>query len=312
MKILIVCSGNAPGFDFKIHQAFIYEQIESICKLNQYISYECFFVQGKGIAGYYKNLSLLKKKISAFNPDIVHAHGGHIGLLCALQRKTPVVVTYHGSDINIRSNRLISLIASMLCTSNIFVSQQLERKMPVKLKNTFVIPCGVDLEVFFEVDKMTSKTNSGIAQNIDYVLFSSSFDNSIKNSPLAFKGMIGIENMDLKEIKNCSRQQVNFLLNGAELLLLTSFSEGSPQIIKEAMACNCPIVATNVGDIKEVIGNAEGCYITSFDPNDVTEKIKLAIEFGKGTNARGKIGYLDNRIIAKKIIDVYLNILNLN
>jgi teichuronic acid biosynthesis glycosyltransferase TuaC len=71
------------------------------------------------------------------------------------------------------------------------------------------------------------------------------------------------------------------LLNAADLLLLTSLTEGSPQVIKEAMACNCPIVATDVGDIREIIGYTDGCYITTFKPSDVAVKIQAAFLLGK-------------------------------
>jgi glycosyltransferase involved in cell wall biosynthesis len=72
-----------------------------------------------------------------------------------------------------------------------------------------------------------------------------------------------------------------YYYNAADFLILTSYHEGSPNVIKEAMACNCPIVATDDGDIRWVIGDTEGCYITSFDPADVAEKIKMALEFSE-------------------------------
>jgi glycosyltransferase involved in cell wall biosynthesis len=309
MKILVVCSGNAPGFDFKIHQAFIYDQIEAICRQNSSITFECFFVKGKGVTGYSKNISLLRQKLKEYKPDLIHAHGGHTGLLSALQRAIPVVVTFHGSDINIGANRLLSFAAFLFCKKSIFVSRTLEKKMPFRFKKSLVIPCGVDLDRFLLIDKLLAKKESGIPETENYVLFSSSFDNRIKNYPIAEKALTGIEQVRLKEIKNRSRKEVNLLLNGAELLLLTSFSEGSPQIIKEAMACNCPIVATDVGDIRDVIGDTEGCYITSFDPAEIAEKMKLALEFVKRTNGRKKIAHLDNRIIAEKIVAVYRDVL---
>ena len=76
------------------------------------------------------------------------------------------------------------------------------------------------------------------------------------------------------------------------------------------MACNCPIVSTDVGDVKEVIGNTEGCYICSYDTGVVADKIKLALNFGKRTNGRKKIKHLDQKIIAQKIIGVYNKVLN--
>ena len=99
-----------------------------------------------------------------------------------------------------------------------------------------------------------------------------------------------------------------------ELVILTSLWEGSPNVIKEAMACNCPIVSTNVGDVRWVIGDTEGCYITSFDPEDVAEKIKLALEFGKRTNGRDRIIELglDSETIAKRLIDIYSKVLEEN
>jgi glycosyltransferase involved in cell wall biosynthesis len=91
---------------------------------------------------------------------------------------------------------------------------------------------------------------------------------------------------------------------------MTSIREGSPQIIKEAMACGCPIVTTDVGDVKKLITNIEGCYITNFNPNVIAEKIKIALEFSrknKRTEGRKKIVELglNNEAIANKLINVY-------
>ncbi len=77
------------------------------------------------------------------------------------------------------------------------------------------------------------------------------------------------------------------------------------------MACKCPIVSTDVGDVKDVIGNTEGCYLTKFDPQDVAEKIKIALEFGERTNGRERIieAGLDSKTIAKRIVGVYRKVL---
>ena len=104
-------------------------------------------------------------------------------------------------------------------------------------------------------------------------------------------------------------------MNASDCVLLTSFSEGSPQFIKEAMACNCPIVTTNIGDVNWVLGNTDGCYLTSFEPEDVAEKIKLAIEFRethRHTRGRERIIELglDSIPVAKRIIEVYEKVVN--
>ena len=118
-------------------------------------------------------------------------------------------------------------------------------------------------------------------------------------------------NKDIRliELKGYSRQEVNLLMNACDVALMTSLMEGSPQFIKEAMACNCPIVSTNVGSVEEIYNNADACFLTSFNPEDVSDKLKLALEFGSKTNGRDKIAYLENQIIAEKIISIYQSVL---
>ena len=64
-------------------------------------------------------------------------------------------------------------------------------------------------------------------------------------------------------------------MNASDLLLITSFSETGPIVAKEAIACNCPIVSTDVGDVKILINNIRNCFITIFDHNEIKEKINL-------------------------------------
>ncbi len=309
MNVLIVCSGNHSDFSFEKHQAFIYDQVNAIKGINKEIHFETFFVKGKGLKGYLKNLKLIKERITNTSFDLIHAHNSVVGLFCVIQRRLPVVVTFHGSDINLPKLNLISSLTSIFANQLIFVSEHLKKKIHVKRKTkSFVIPCGVDLDIFNSTEFRPHLNNK--------ILFTSSFSVYVKNADLAKKSISMVdENMKLIELKNKSRNEVNKLLNNVDLLLLTSFSEGSPQIIKEAMACNCPIVSTDVGDVKDVIGTTEGCYICSFEPEDVAEKIKLALEFAKTkgrTKGRQRIIELelDNKTIAKKIVEVYKKVLS--
>lgn len=311
MKILIVCSGNAPNFNFGIHQAFIYEQIEAVKKYYG-IQYDTHFIVGKGLFGYLSNITILKRKLKIYSPNIIHAHFGLSGLISTLQKKIPVIITFHGSDAYIPYVSILSKIAARFSDFNIFVEEKIKNRLGIKDKNA-IIPCGINLDTFYLIEKKNARETLNLAMNKKYILFSSRFDNSVKNYPLALSSIkkSGL-NVELIELKNRKREEVNLLLNACDLLLLTSFAEGSPQIIKEAMACNCPIVTTNVGDIKEIIGNTEGCYMTTFDPQDVADKIKMAIEFGKRTNGREMILHLDNKIISEKLYKVYKKVVYAN
>ncbi|MDP2366500.1 MAG: glycosyltransferase, partial [Ignavibacteria bacterium] len=275
MKILIVCSGNVEDFNLILHHAFIYEQIESI-KHSFNIEYDVFYIKGKGITGYLSNLRKFNNKIKSFNPDVVHAHFGLSGLLACLQRKSPVVITFHGSDVNQKKIRPLSRLAARLSDYSIFVSDKILKKIKVKTRAS-VIPCGINIDVFYPVEKKIAREKLNMVLEKKFILFSGNFEREVKNSSLAFSAMGRLKmDCELIELKSKTRQEVNLLLNACNLLLLTSISEGSPQVIKEAMACNCPIVATDVGDIREVIGDTEGCYLTSFDPDDIAQKITLA------------------------------------
>lgn len=174
-----------------------------------------------------------------------------------------------------------------------------------------IIPCGIDLNKFIPIAQKFAR----LALNLDpmkkYILFTSRFDNPVKRYPLAAKS---IEysgcHAELIELKNKSRGEVNLLLNACDLLLLTSKSEGSPQIVKEAMACNCPIISTDVGDIKDILNNTLGCYIVSSNPIEIGEKIKQVISDSGRTRGREVITHFDNHIIAQRIDIVYREVLS--
>ena len=302
MKVLIVCSGNTGKIS-----PFVKEQGDSL--RNNGIDIDYFMIKGKGIFGYLKNLPILKKQIKNNKYDLIHAHYGLSGLLCVLQRKIPVIITFHGSDINRCYHKVFSKIAMRLSLYNIFVHKSIKEKVKAK-KNYSIISCGVNFDSFFIVDKIEAHKKLCLNINKKYILFAGAFDNWVKNSQLAINSVKNILDADLIELNGYNREQVNLLINACDVLLLTSFSEGSPQVVKEAMACNCPIVSTDVGDVKDVIGDTEGCYITSYEAKDVSKKIKMALDFGKRTNGRENIKHLEINIIAQKIISVYKQVLN--
>ena len=310
MKVLIICSGTAKNFDFKIHQAFIYEQIESI-KENFDIDYDTFFIKKKGILGYLQTLPLLHKVIKAKKYDIIHAHYGLSGMLSLLQFRIPVIITFHnGETLDFISN-FISSFASLCSKYNIYVANHIYQKLFFKRKYKTIIPCGIDLNRSQEIHKEIAKRSLKLEDGKN-ILFGGSFDNPRKNLKLlelTLQMDSKYANLNIIELKGYKREEVTLLLNACDLLVLLSLSEGSPQIIKEAMACNCPILATDVGDIKEVIGETEGCYITSFDPHDVEEKLKMALTFSKRTNGREKIRDFDNKIVASKVYNVYKEVI---
>jgi teichuronic acid biosynthesis glycosyltransferase TuaC len=94
-------------------------------------------------------------------------------------------------------------------------------------------------------------------------------------------------------------------MNACDALLLVSDAEGSPMVIKEAMACNLPVVSVPVGDVPGVIGGTEGCYLCRQDPSDAAEKLGLALRRLERTKGREKVTSLEQGIVARRIMEVY-------
>ena len=304
LRVLIVCSGNSGKV-----APFITEQADALTTYCG-VEHEYFIIVGKGIGGYLRNLPALMKKIREFRPELVHAHYGLSGLLANLQRKIPVVTTYHGSDINNDTVYRISRLSIFLSKFNIFVSQKNCDKAGVKTKAA-IIPCGVDTELFRPDDKSLVRNKLGVAENEKLVLFAGAFDNPVKNPELALSVAAAMPDVKLLELKNYSREQVALLMNAVDACLMTSHSEGSPQVIKEAMACNCPIVSVDVGDVRDMIQHTEQCYICGYDAQEITGKLNEIFKNGKRTNGRSVIiaRNLDQKSVAHQIYSIYKSVL---
>jgi len=310
INVLIVCSGNIVDFNFEIHQAFIADQMKAIEKRNNQIRFYCFFIKGKGIKGYLSNLKRLKQLLKKQPIDVIHAHFSLSGLLANFQRKIPVVITFHGSDINLTLHRYISGLVQILSVSTVFVSEKLQNKALFKRKS-FVVPCGVDFEIFKPLPQLECREVFKMDSSRFYILFSSSFSNKVKNFKLLQEAveLLNDNKIEVIELKNYTRKQVASLMNAVNLCVMTSFNEGSPQFIKEAMACNCPIISTDVGDVKEVLNNTYGSYLCDYDKDDLANKIMEVKKQNRRTKGRDTIAYLDNDIIAEKIVEVYQKVL---
>ena len=308
---------------------FIREQVGALRE--QGCECEYYYVKGKGIMGYLRAIPGLRKMIREWKPDVVHAHYGLSCLVANLAtRRVPVASTYHGSDINVKSVRRFSKMAIRLSAWNIFVSKKnMALAGVVEGKKASLVPCGINIPLPWndlqkqKVEQLTLNqwVDTIMPKGKKYVLFAGTFDNAVKDPELA-KNAVAMLNdandrndaneVQLIELKGYSRDQVNALMYSCDALLMTSKTEGSPQVIKEAMACGCPIVSVDVGDVKERLEGVEGCYVVeSRNPQDLAKALRKALAFDGKTNGREKIlEYgLTNDMVAKQIIEIYGNII---
>lgn len=305
MKVLIVAN-NKPGQ----FAPFVVEQTAALQRAG--VTVEWFGVQGRGLWGYLHCLPALRKAIRRYNPDIIHAHYGLSGLLANMQRQVSVVTTYHGSDINNTGVRRLSRIAMWLSSWNIFVSQ---RTLQISRQKRYcsLLPCGIGITDLQMTDRMQAREQMKLQPEGKYVLFAGAFDNAVKNASLAHEVIKSLNfKAELLELKDYTREQVMLLMCAADALLLTSVSEGSPQVVKEAMACGCPIVSVDVGDVRERVEGVAGCYVAqSRDPQELAGLLRQALNFKGRTNGREKIiaDGLDNETIAGRLVEIYQRVL---
>lgn len=308
MRVLIVCKANFEPTEtnFERNKAYVYDQYVSL--KDHVDTVDVFFLKGAGISSYFKGAFELRNYLRSKTYDIVHAHYGYCGLVAGLVSPFPVVVTYHGTDLTESLSRVISCVSVRLASWNIFVSKRLfERVIPSPKSRYSILPCGVDLDVFFPKSKIQASAELGWDPKRKRVVFSSSFDNPVKNFPLAKSAldMIPDVGFDLIELKDKSRKEVALILNASDVLLLTSHSEGSPQIIKEALACGCPIVSVDVGDVRERIAGKQNCFLVKNDPEHIADALKKSLNSAERSNTPGIHKNLDNRSIIEHLSEIY-------
>ncbi|MBQ9893652.1 MAG: glycosyltransferase family 4 protein [Bacteroidales bacterium] len=309
MNVLIVHSGNAVSDSQEY--TFVREQGDALTDLGVHVSY--FSVVGKGAKGYLSALPKLKQAIKDNRIDLIHAHYGLCGTLCVLQRTVPVIITFHNGETLTTKGRILSSIAARFSAHNIFVAQHIHDKLLSIPDGYSILPCGIDLKKLPLCEKTDSARELGLPQDRPNILFGGSFSNERKNYPLAKEAVSLLPfPVNLIELKGYSRSQVNKLLCGCDLFLLPTKSEGSPQVVKEAMACNCPIVATGVADIPELLSGVSQSYVTGFDAVEIARCIEKIIQAGERSDGRQKIDTmkLDNPEVAKQLIAIYQDVLN--
>lgn len=304
-------------------------QIDNRCIDDRYTPSDVDYFLVKG--NYIKAVGALKTKIKEFMPDIIHAHFGLSAITAELQNEVPVVTTFHnGETLNWHVN-FVSSLMSLRAKHVIYVAQHIRDLSYFKAKNYSIIPCGVPMEQMIITPKEEARKQLGWSDDKKYILFGGAFDNERKNYALlkAAVDKLQMTNDKLQivciEMKGLSRAECVLRMNAADLFALPSHSEGSPQALKEAMAVNCPCLATDIADVRELFGDEPGHWILrnprktherwDEDENSLREMMELindAMMFEGRTNGRERILKLglSNEQVARKIISIYQHFFN--
>lgn len=323
MKILhVVC--EYPSEERPFANIFIKVQVESLKQKGLDIT--IFDIKShESNLNYFKSVPEIKNVIKNNNFDLIHAHYSYAGISTYLARPgLPVVLSLMGSDLlGVKDiNGKIKLRGKVDISLANFISKRVDHlivksnEMKSKLKSSVpssIIPNGINTNLFFPSDQNEARKELNIKEDDFVILFLGNPNKIVKNFKLANIAATEFsqknKNVQFVNPFGISIDEVVKYMNASNVLLLTSFYEGSPNVVKEAMACNLPIISTNVGDAKDVINNTRNCFIVNNSVGEIVEKLSIIYKNRDRTNGITNIQHLKNELVADRIISQYEKLL---
>lgn len=297
---------------------FVQEQVQALVG-NFNIHVKHHLIERGGLTGYLKTITQLIKHLKYNKTDIIHVHYGLWGLAAIISRaltltKIPVIITFHGSDINKSTERQLSLLAHRFSAYNIIVSDKMQKYFK---KDFAVLPCGIDTDVEL-IHRERTRVEKGWSENDFVVLFASNFKRKEKDPEFAFNVIENFSRQTDKKVKfielaGYTRDELTCLMQAADTLLLCSEREGSPQVLKEAILNSLPIVANDVGDVKSICADTDNCFIV---PKKVEAYTKILLFLSQNPlriqHRDNVLNRFDNKIISQRLYDIYKQVLDSN
>jgi glycosyltransferase involved in cell wall biosynthesis len=251
---------------------------------------------------------------------LVHAHGGETALIARFYASAPVIASYLGSDllaptengwpVRIRSTILRRHAALMTATTT--KSRHMESVLPrAARRRNRIIPDGVELRKFTPIDRDVARMHLNWSRAASVVLFAGRAD-PIKRLWLAREAVElarrELPDLELAVVSTAAPGEMPLYYSAADCLLHTSSSEGSPNVIKEALACNLPIVATPAGDIEELVKRAHPGAVVPAEARALAIELVRCCRVPTRSNGRTLTNGLDLESAAIATLDFYRSV----
>lgn len=237
--------------------------------------------------------------------DLVHAHYGLTAPMALAQRRLPVVLSLWGSDL-LGTLGPLSKACARFCDEVVVMSEEMQRALGT---DATVVPDGVDLDRFRPRAQSAARDAVGWDDDVYQVLFPYSPSRSVKDYPRARRlTRAAADQLEgpvrLQTVYGVGHDQVSTFMNAADVLLLTSKSEGSPNAVKEALACNLPVVATDVGDVETRLEGVEPSVVSDRDATLVRGLVDV-LEGGGRSNGREAVQAVSLERTTDELLAIY-------
>jgi len=321
MKILYVVNTYADENN-PAAEPFVKAQIDSIRETG--VDVKVFNVRGSDSKlNYFKGVIEVCSLVRQEPFDLVHGHYSYSGWIAALQAKVPSVVSFMGSDLlgscmgigsTILRGKLdsaLSILLTHFVDGIIVKSDEMARRISKK-NSLAIIPNGIDFYTFKPLPRKECRRKIGLGIEYPVVLFVGRKASINKGYALVRKA-VGLVTQDvhckLLVVQGVPHQDMPLYMNASDVLVLASQYEGSPNVVKEALACNLSVVTTDVGDVREVLTGISGCKIVRRNPKSIAKGIQAVFNAELPCNGRKVIQHLQQERIAERIVHFYHTII---
>src|SRR5262245_12069987 len=264
----------------------------------------------------------LRRLVRRLNPDIVHGRYGTIVGFVAVLEGRPAVISFCGGDLLLGASIplvrqylgiLLSNVAALRAKHLICVSEELRQALWWRKSRAIVIPDEVNLDLFSPGPQEIARKQLGWELSRPIVIMNVRNDPKAKGLDLATIAMqmvrSRIPGTELRLIENVEPNRMPLYYRAADALLCASLSEGSPNVVKEALACNLPVVSTPVGDVRERLVDVQPSAVVARDARAIGEALVQILLERKRSNGREHVANLSSENIAQRVLDVYRTVL---
>lgn len=278
------------------------------------------FRGGKNLFRYMQAWFRVRSTLAQTSYDLIHAQFGQSGLLALFPKRLPLVVTFRGDDLEgiVGDDRKYMLAGKILRQVSQFVAKRADAVILVSAhfskylsrKDVTVLPSGLDLTLFRTMPREEARQRLGLPANQTLVLFAGNPAEARKRFTLAQAVVNNIPGAQLVVAWNVPHAQIPLFMNACDAMIFTSMHEGSPNVVKEALACNLPVVSVEVGDVRRWLSEVDGCIVCKDDqPGTLTCALREVLQRHARVDGRPAILEIEELRLTQKVIQIYEKLL---